>query len=195
MTKKTVDARGLSCPQPLMLTMKALAEADEIVTIVDSAAAKENVTRFGKSQGCEVSSEEKEEGIYLTLKKATAEPPKVEAKPTATGIVLFIGADVVGRGEDHQLGSLLMEKFLHTVGGLAQKPEKILLMNSGVKLIAEDSLAIGEMQQLETLGVEILACGTCLQRFQLTDKIKAGKISDMYTIADTMFKAGKVITL
>ena len=131
----------------------------------------------------------------MTLKKATAESPKVEAKPTATGIVLFIGADVVGRGEDHQLGALLMEKFLHTVGGFAQKPEKILLMNTGVKLIAEGSLSIGEMQQLEALGVEILACGTCLQRFQLTDKIKAGKISDMYTIADTMFKAGKVITL
>ncbi|MDO8716190.1 MAG: sulfurtransferase-like selenium metabolism protein YedF [Dehalococcoidales bacterium] len=187
---KTVDARGLSCPQPLVLTMKALAEADEVITIVDSAAAKENVTRFGKSQGCAVSSEQKEEGIYLTLKKAKAESPKV-----ATGIVLFVGSDVVGRGEDQQLGALLMEKFLHTVGGLAQKPETILLMNTGVKLIAEDSLAIGEMQQLEALGIEILACGTCLQRFQLTGKIKAGKISDMYTIADTMFKAEKVITL
>lgn len=181
MTKKTVDARGLSCPQPLMLTMKALGEADEVVTIVDNAAAKENVTRFGKSQGCTVSSEEKEEGTYLTLEKSN--------------LVLFIGADVVGRGEDNQLGALLMEKFLHTVGGFAQKPETILLMNTGVKLIAEDSLAVGELQQLEALGVEILACGTCLQRFGLTDKIKAGKISDMYTITDTMFKAGKVITL
>ena len=195
MTRKTVDARGLSCPQPLMLTMKALGEADEVITIVDNAAAQENVTRFGKSQGCAVSSEQKEEGIYLTLKKAKAELPEAAPRPPATGIVLFIGADIVGRGEDSQLGALLMEKFLHTVGGLTRKPEKILLMNSGVKLIAEDSLAIGEMQQLEAQGIEILACGTCLQRFQLTDKIKAGKISDMYTIADTMFKAEKVITL
>lgn len=195
MTKKTVDARGLSCPQPVMLTMKALAEADEIVIIVDNAAAKENVTRFGKSQGCEVSIEKKEESIYLTLNKAKAESPKIEAKPPATGIVLFIGSDVVGRGEDQQLGTLLMEKFLHTVAGLTQKPETILLINNGVKLAAEDSLVVGELQQLEAQGVEILACGTCLQRFQLTDKIKVGKISDMYTIADTMFKAGKVVAL
>jgi len=69
---KTVDARGLSCPQPLMLTMKALAEADEVVTIVDSAAAKENVTRFGKSQGCAVSSEQKEGGYLFGTEKSSS---------------------------------------------------------------------------------------------------------------------------
>ena len=192
---KTIDARKLSCPQPVMLTMKALAAADEVVIIVDNAAAKENVIRLGKSQGCEVNVEQKEETIYLTLKKAKVESPKVQVKPPITSIVLFISSDVVGRGEDHQLGALLMEKFLHTVGGLPQKPETILLINNGVKLIAEDSLVVGELQQLESQGVEILACGTCLQRFQLTDKMKAGKVSDMYTIADTMFKAGKVVSL
>src|SRR3989338_1513109 len=192
MTKKTVDARGLPCPQPIMLTMKALAEADEMVIIVDNAVAKENVTRFGKSQGYEVSFEKKEGGIYVTLKKAKVESTEKGDK-SASNIALFIGSDVLGRGEDHQLGALLMEKFLHTVGGLPQKPETILLINTGVKLVAEDSLVVGELKQLEAQGVEILACGTCLQRFQLTDKVKAGKISDMYTIADTMFKAGKVV--
>lgn len=191
---KTVDARRLSCPQPVMLTMEALANADEVVTIVDSLSASENVTRFGKSQGCEVRIEQKEEGTYLTLKKAKVESPNGGAW-SAIGTVLFIGSDVVGRGEDRQLGSLLMQKFLHTVGGFAQKPERILLINNGVKLAAEDSLAVGELQQLEAQGVEILACGTCLAHFKLTDKVKAGKVSDMYTIADTMLKAGKVVSL
>lgn len=67
---KTVDARHLSCPQPVMLTMQALAEANEVITIVDNEAARENVSRFGKSQGCAVSIEQKEEGTYLTLRKA-----------------------------------------------------------------------------------------------------------------------------
>lgn len=195
---KTVDARHLSCPQPVMLTAEALNLSDEVITIVDNTGARENVSRFGKSQGCQINVEQKEDGIYVTLKKGKTQSPAAEPAndvKSAAKIVLFLGSDVVGRGDDQQLGSLLMEKFLHTVGGLPQKPETILLMNTGVKLIAEDSLALGELKQLEAQGIEILACGTCLQRFQLSDKIKAGKITDMYTIADIMFKAGKVVSL
>jgi selenium metabolism protein YedF len=195
---KTIDARHMSCPQPVMLTAEALNQADEVTTIVDNAGAKENVSRFGKSQGCQVNVEQKEDGIYVTLKKVTTQSPAAEPVndiKSAAKIVLFLGSDVVGRGDDHQLGALLMEKFLHTVGGLPQKPETILMMNSGVKLVAEDSLALGELKQLEAQGIDILACGTCLQRFQLSEKIKVGKISDMYTIVDMMFKAVKVISL
>jgi selenium metabolism protein YedF len=201
---KIVDARRMSCPQPVMLTAEALNESDVVITIVDNNGARENVSRFGKSQGCQVNVEQKEDGIYVTLKKEQADvkvqgtaavaSPAPENKSVGK-TVLFLGSDVVGRGEDHQLGSLLMEKFLHTVGGLPQKPDAILMMNTGVKLIAEDSLALGELKQLEAQGIEILACGTCLQRFQLAEKVKVGKISDMYTLADTMFRAGKVISI
>ena len=114
---------------------------------------------------------------------------------SAIGIVLFIGSDIVGSGEDYQLGSLLMQKFLHTVGGFSCRPDAILLMNSGVKLATEDSLASGELHQLEDKGTEILACGTCLSRLQLRDKVAVGQVSDMYTIADKMFKASKLISL
>ena len=68
-------------------------------------------------------------------------------------------------------------------------------MNSGVKLVAEGSAVLGELRQLESQGVEILACGTCLSRLKLTDKLAVGSVSNMYTLADTMLKAGKVIAL
>ncbi len=196
---KIIDARNLSCPQPVMLTAEALNTANEVVTIVNSTSGKENVSRFGKSQGCNVSVEQKEDGVYVTLKKAKVESPApvpaADPPKSATKIVLFIGSDVIGRGDDHQLGSLLMEKFLHTVGALPQKPETILMINNGVKLVAEDSPALGELKQLESQGIEIMACGTCLQRFQLAEKVKVGKITDMYTIADLLLKAGKVVSL
>lgn len=195
---RIIDARHLSCPQPVMLTAEALNQVDEVTTIVDNTGARENVSRFGKSQECQVNVEQKEDGIYVTLKKGKTQSPAAEpsnAAKSAAKIVLFIGSDIVGRGDDHQLGALLMEKFLHTVGGLQQKPETVLMINTGVKLVAEDSLALGELKQLEAQGIEIMACGTCLQRFQLSDKVKVGKITDMYNIADTMFKAGKVVSL
>ena len=120
---------------------------------------------------------------------------KEEGPTSANRLVLFIGSDVVGRGENHQLGSLLMQKFLHTVGGHRFKPETIILMNSGAKLVTESSLVLGELKQLENQGVDILACGTCLSRFELTDKVAVGKVSNMNDITDVLLKAGKVISL
>jgi selenium metabolism protein YedF len=93
------------------------------------------------------------------------------------------------------LGSLLMHSFLNTLGGLTERPESIIFMNSGVKLVAEGSAVLGELRQLEGQGVEIMACGTCLSRLKLTDKLAVGRVSNMYTLTDTMLKAGKLIAL
>ena len=193
---KIIDARKLTCPQPVVLTKKALESADEVTTIVDNETARENVARLGKSEGCEVTIKSKKDGIYLTLKKATAKASAAEnASPSATGTVLFLGSDIIGRGENVALGNLLMQSFLHTIGGLEGRPHTILLMNNGVKLITRDSPVLGEFKQLESQGVEILACGTCLARFELTDRVAAGKVSNMYEIAGKMLQAERVISL
>ncbi len=191
---KTVDVRNLSCPQPVVLTRKALEEADEVITIVDNEAARDNVSRLAKSKGCEVTVEAKKGGIYLTLKKTKAGPAEEKQVP-ATGIVLLIASDILGRGDNRQLGSLLMQSFLHTVGGLRSSPQTIIFINNGIKLVANDSLVLGELRQLKNQGVEILACGTCLSRLQLIDKVAIGQITNMFTIADTLLRAEKIVSL
>ena len=110
-------------------------------------------------------------------------------------IVLLIASDTLGRGDDNSLGSLLIKRLLHTIPGLTTKPDTIIFINNGVKLVTEDSAVLGELQLLEEQGIKMLACGTCLQRFELIDKIKAGRVSDMYAIADTIFKSEKVISI
>jgi TusA-related sulfurtransferase len=52
--KKVIDARGLSCPQPVVLTKKGLEESGHITTIVDNSAAVENVTKLAKNKGIQV---------------------------------------------------------------------------------------------------------------------------------------------
>ncbi|HHY92872.1 MAG TPA: hypothetical protein GX511_05985 [Firmicutes bacterium] len=51
-----VDARGLSCPQPVVLTKKALADltAGQLEVLVDNPAARDNVLRFARNAGCRV---------------------------------------------------------------------------------------------------------------------------------------------
>ena len=53
---KTIDARGLSCPQPVLLTLNEIkiAGETELIVLVDTDTAKENVSRAAESQGCRV---------------------------------------------------------------------------------------------------------------------------------------------
>jgi len=193
---KIVDARKLDCPEPVMRTRQALAENHEVITIVDNEIARENVRRMAKSEGCDVIVETKPDGIYLTLKKdASAQKASSPVPSTAAGTVLFLGSDLIGRGENIGLGTLLMQKFLHTIISAQGRPETILLMNNGVKLATQDSPSLGELKELEKQGVELFACGTCLARLELTDKVAVGKVSNMDEIAVKLLKAGKVISL
>ena len=52
----TVDARGLSCPQPVIMTLDEIrnGEDQQIIVLVDTDTSKENVTRAAESQGCQV---------------------------------------------------------------------------------------------------------------------------------------------
>lgn len=67
-----VDARGLSCPLPVIRTKKALEEGSDkqITVIVDNATARDNVTRLAKSKKCSVTVEKKGGDFYLTLVKS-----------------------------------------------------------------------------------------------------------------------------
>ena len=68
----TVDARGLSCPQPVLMTLDEIKKGNdkEIIVLVDTDTSKENVTRAAESQGCKVSEVSPEgEGYRITLAK------------------------------------------------------------------------------------------------------------------------------
>jgi len=70
--KKTIDARGLSCPQPAMLARQALQKIDKgtIEILVDSTTARENVSRLARNSGWNVTVEDQPEGSYrIVLKK------------------------------------------------------------------------------------------------------------------------------
>lgn len=67
---KTVDARGLSCPEPVIMTKNALASKEAAYEIlVDNVTAKENVTRFATNQGYKVAVTEKGEDFVLKVTK------------------------------------------------------------------------------------------------------------------------------
>ena len=68
----TVDARGLSCPQPVMMTLRGIDSSGEstILVLVDTEASKENVSRAAASRGWKVSDVQEDGGEYrITIRK------------------------------------------------------------------------------------------------------------------------------
>ena len=91
---------------------------------------------------------------------------------------IIIQSETLGRGDD-ELGMMLMSRFLATLEDSRDKPAVLLFMNSGVKLVTEGSWALTHLKNLEKQGVEVLACGTCLDFFDLKDKVEVGKPTTM----------------
>lgn len=200
--QKRLDCRGLACPQPVMETKKALAEADELIVEVDNPAAKENVKRFAESQGCKVEvTEEKGQFTLKILKQKNAE--KFSSKPEIiegqklvkdSDLILFIDTESMGRGSE-ELGKILMRSFLHTLEQSEVRPQKVILLNSGVKLACAGSEVLEDLQELNAKGVEILACGTCLDFWGLKKELRVGRVSNMYEIINSLGQARKLIKI
>jgi selenium metabolism protein YedF len=189
-----IDARGLACPQPVVLTKKALEKADDLTVIVDNATAEQNVSRLAENHGLSVSAEEKGDGIYLRLTRPTGESLGRKVPQLFEPTVLLVASSTLGQGDD-ELGDVLMRTFIHTLGESDIKPHKIIFMNSGVKLVARGSEVIDDLRDLDKESVEILACGTCLGHFGLKDAVEVGRISNMYEITMALMKATKVISI
>lgn len=149
----------------------------------NNPTAKENGTRFPESQGHQVSVA----GGKGALKPKTT-------KETLSDLVIFIDTDSMGRGSE-ELGKIVMRTFLQTLEQSEVHPQKIILMNGGVKLACRGSEVLEDIQELAKKGVEILACGKCLDFFGIKRDLNAGKVSDMYEILNSLTKAGRVLKI
>jgi selenium metabolism protein YedF len=195
---KEVDARGLACPGPVLKTKEALSGSsagDRIRVIVDNKTARDNVLRFAQSSGhsARVTSES-DNGMEVEITCAqegsgTRSPAVVAAPP-----VVFVGADTMGRGDD-KLGRILIGAMLGALPETQPRPSAVVFMNSGVKLAVEGSEVLDKLRKLEELGMEILVCGTCLDFFNLKEKVAVGRVSNMFSILETFLEAGNVVSV
>jgi len=67
---KEVDARGLSCPQPVIMATGAIKDGEfPFAVLVDTVTSRENVTRIAKKKGCSVESVPEGDGFRLVVAK------------------------------------------------------------------------------------------------------------------------------
>jgi selenium metabolism protein YedF len=191
--KKTIDARGLACPEPVIMTKKALDSSDvnEVLAIVDNQAALENISRMVKTLNLESIVEEQDGSFYINIVKEELQPVKDNLRGNT---VVLVESNVLGQGDD-KLGSILMKSFMYTLTQMEGEIKTLMFLNSGVLLTTSGSELIEHIKQLEINGVEVLSCGTCLDFYGLKDKLEVGLVGNMYTIAEEMLHSSRVIVL
>ena len=108
--------------------------------------------------------------------------------------VLLFTRNGLGDGPE-SLQQLLTKKFLSLLIDSGTLPAKILFYTEGVKLASEGSPVVEYLSALQTSGVELILCQTCLDYYQLTEKVAVGIVGGMPDIIEAMQKANKVISL
>ena len=187
---KNIDARGMDCPKPVIMTKKELDKLKDgsLTTIVDNDVARENVSKLAEGMGYKFHVDEKDGDFYVKIDKDGSGVKNLkedEKESSLKDMTIGISSDTMGSG-DEKLGSILMKSFIYTVSETEPYPSTIVFYNGGVKLTVEGSEVLDDLINLEKAGVEIISCGTCLDFLGLKDKLKVGTISNMYTIYEQL---------
>ena len=200
----TVNAIGDACPIPVVKTRKAMEtiKGSEVVeTLVDNEIAVENLKKMAGQMGYQVKDQKLEEGKYSVQIMVTEaeKTEKIQAdicdcRPTAASDkVVVIRSNVMGEG-DPELGKVLIKGFIYALSHQEELPKTILFYNGGACLTCEGSASLDDLKELEHRGVKILTCGTCLNFYGLSEKLKVGEVTNMYEIAETMSKASLIVS-
>ena len=200
----TVNAIGDACPIPVVKTRKAMEtiKGSEVVeTLVDNEIAVENLKKMAGQMGYQVKEQKLEEGKYSVQimvteaeKTETIQADICDCRPTAASDkVVVIRSNVMGEG-DSELGKVLIKGFIYALSQQKELPKTILFYNGGACLTCEGSASLDDLKELEHRGVKILTCGTCLNFYGLSEKLKVGEVTNMYEIAETMSKASLIVS-
>jgi len=198
---KIVDARGLACPQPVILAKKEIdGGTTEFAVRVDNDTACENLRRLASSNGFIAQVEGASPDFVLTFSRDGSAIPASSATPAPEVAVgegdtaYLITRETMGGGAE-ELGATLMKMFLYTLSQGTDAPGALLFLNGGVKIPTLNDEAIVHLKALADRGTDILVCGTCLNYYGLADQLAVGTVSNMYDIVTRLQASAKAVTL
>lgn len=186
-----VNAIGQTCPIPIIMTKNALKEIEEgqVEVSVDNKISLENLQKMSREMGYDYTVAETGDIFKIVINKIKEDLQEFDEKENT---VVVIDSLFMGKG-DPELGKILMKGFIYTLSEMENLPKTIIFYNEGVKLAVESSENFNDLKNLEAHGVEILSCGTCANFYGVTEQIKVGNITNMYTIVERELNAKRII--
>ena len=198
--EKILDARGMACPLPVVNAKKAaegLHPGDTLIVRVDNEIAVQNLQRFAQHMGFTAAGEKVSESEFTVTMviggEAKAEPEiacNLDAR--RKGMLVVLSGCTMGSG-DERLGKALMKAFVFALTKQDVLPETILCYNTGAYLTTDGADTLEDLKLLESEGVTILTCGTCLDFYGLKEKLAVGGVTNMYDIVERMESAQTIV--
>ena len=198
--EKILDARGMACPLPVVNAKKAaeaLNPGDALIVRVDNEIAVQNLQRFAQHMGFFAGGEKQSDTEY-TVTMHIGGQGKQEAEVSCTvdarkkGLLVVLSANTMGTGEE-KLGKALMKAFVFALTKQDMLPETVLCYNTGAYLTCEGADTLEDLKLLESEGVTVLTCGTCLDYYGLKEKLAVGGVTNMYDIVQRMESAAAIV--
>lgn len=109
------------------------------------------------------------------------------------GTLWYVSSDSLG--VDASIGTRLAQSFWNSLHERLQGPTTVAFVNRGVFLTLDDSPVLEALQQLTAGGSRVLSCGTCLDYFDVRDRLAVGEVGSIPVLQELMLAADKVITL
>lgn len=198
--EKMLDARGMACPLPVVNAKKAaegLYPGDTLIVRVDNEIAVQNLQRFAQHMGFAAKGEKAGDAEYSVTMviggEAKAEPEVACNLDTRKkGMLVVLSANTMGTG-DEKLGKALMKAFVFALTKQDVLPETILCYNTGAYLTTDGADTLEDLKLLESEGVTVLTCGTCLDFYGLKEKLAVGGVTNMYDIVERMESAQTIV--
>lgn len=109
-----------------------------------------------------------------------------------TTLLLVLKSSMMGDGEP-DLGEKLLRAFLTQLLESGSIPARIICMNTGIFLTTQGSSLQDLMEQFDSLGSEVLSCGTCLDYYGRSDRLVVGKPTNMRDTVQALLNFQKVL--
>lgn len=192
-----IDARNLTCPKPVVMTLEALpklAAGESLEVLVNDEVAVGNLTRLAAQKGCFLATATNGDETTLTLtprgtveakRSALDEAADICQIPDTSSSVVMFGSATMGTGND-ELGHILVKGLIYALAHQDRVPRKVIFFNGGATLTCEGSESIDDLKELEGRGTVVLTCGTCLDYYGIRDKLAVGGVTNLYEIAQTV---------
>jgi len=202
----TIDCRGKKCPVPVVEVKKAMEKLNHtgiLEILVDEEIAVSNLEKLANSQNASFAAEDIENGatkITMELKGGAGESNDTNLSdmgnscaPINKKTAVVFKSATMGIGND-ELGAILVKGYIFALSQQEKLPDYMLFYNGGVNLTIDGSASLEDLQNMEKAGVKILSCGTCLDYYNVKDKLSVGAVTNLYELAEIMTSCDNVIT-
>jgi len=167
-----VDARGYTCPTPIIMLKQSLKTSETIEILIDNEISRDNILTFLRDNDYKyliseqnnfwcisILNEENENINYLT-NEYPFQSSRNEDISINRAIIVFKN-DTMGFG-DGDLGNSLIRGFFSVLSETEILPSHLIFYNAGVNLVTETSPVISNVKKLQVKGVKIVICGACI---------------------------------